>query len=290
MFSSEQLSHFETFGYVVRRQLFSPAEMAEITAEFDATVEAERQGEAFAGEIRQAVSGWVERSPRMRQLVEDDRIYEPLAQLLGPDFIWRASDGNLYVGDTAWHRDGADVEVGFTRIKVVFYLDPVGRDTGCLRVIPGSHRPPFHDELRKLNYWRKKQVIEEGRSTQAELDQFIEEMNISKDEPLFGVDSQDVPAVPLESEPGDVVFFTQYLYHSSFGGRSGRRMFSMSFAVNPSTDEQVELLCKHQEIMDQSRLVTQHTQRDQFYDPAFLHSDRPRIQGMVAKLIELGFE
>jgi hypothetical protein len=290
MLTSQQKAYFETFGFIVRRQLFSPEEMAAIADEFEDVLNEDRHNKPFEGKTRHAVSAFVEKRPLLRQLVEDDRIYEPIRQLLGPDFIWQASDGNLYVGDTAWHRDAGDLELNFTRIKVAVYLDPVGRETGCLRVIPGSHRAPLHDDLRPLNYWRKKQVILEGRSTQADLDQFVKEMNISEDEPLFGVDPREVPAVPLESRPGDVVFFNQHLYHSAFGGATGRRMFTMNFAVNPTTDEQVALLRKHHEISSRNRPVMQHTVSDRIYDEAFFHSDRPRIQGMMAKLIELGFE
>ena len=37
-------------------------------------------------------------------------------------------------------------------IKTAFYLDPVTRDTGCLRVIPGSHHvgDRFGDALESL--------------------------------------------------------------------------------------------------------------------------------------------
>jgi hypothetical protein len=34
----------------------------------------------------------------------------------------------------------------------------------------------------------------------------------------------------------------------------------------------------------------QYTPSDGVYEAAFLHSDRPRIQGMVATLLELGFK
>ena len=106
MLTTEQTSHFETFGFLLMRAVF----------------------------------GFIEKRPLLRRLAEDDRIYEPIQQLLGPGFAWIGSAGNLYVGDTGWHPDCRDLEYG--KIKVIFYLDPVGKDTGCLRVIPGSHRPP----------------------------------------------------------------------------------------------------------------------------------------------------
>ena len=74
------------------------------------------------------------------------------------------SDGNYYVGDTAWHPDGLG-EYLYGRIKVSFYLDGVQADTGCLRVIPGSHRQQLHEALRPLWYYRMKQLFDAGSLT-----------------------------------------------------------------------------------------------------------------------------
>jgi ectoine hydroxylase-related dioxygenase (phytanoyl-CoA dioxygenase family) len=210
------------------------------------------------------VLGFIEKRPLLTHLVEDDRIYEPLEQLLGPGFVWVGSDGNLYVGDTNWHPDGSNL--GYMRIKVAFYLDPVTKETGCLRVIPGSHRPPLHEDLKPLMERRGEPVTS------------------------FAVAPREIPCFPLESQPGDVVFFNQNLWHSAFGGRTGRRMFTMNFAAQPAEESQIGYLqrvyqsnLKHVETM-------QYTQNARVYEDSFLYSDRPRIQGMVEKLVELGFK
>ena len=265
MLTTEQIAHFETFGFVIRQQCFSATEMAEIISTFDDVLTEDRQGQPFAGEARQAVLGFIEKRPLLSGLVEDDRIYLPLEQLLGPGFVWIGSDGNLYVGDTGWHPDGSVLDYG--RIKVALYLDPVTKDTGCLRVIPGSHRLPLHAALDPLKQQRRDQ-----------------------DHLVFGAEGSDIPSFPLESQPGDVVFFNQNLWHSAFGGKTGRRMFTMNFGAQPSKDENIEFLkrvyqgnLKHVENM-------QYTQSARVYEDAFLYSDSPRIKGMVGKLVELGFK
>ena len=134
MLTTEQIAHFETFGFVIRQQCFSATEMAEISRAFDDVLAEDRKGRPFDGKARQGVLGFIEKRPLLSGLVEDDRIFEPLEQLLGPGFVWIGSDGNLYVGDTGWHPDGSVLDYG--RIKVALYLDPVMKDTGCLRVIP----------------------------------------------------------------------------------------------------------------------------------------------------------
>ena len=196
MLTKEQIAHFETFGFVIRRHCFSESEMEEICRAFDDVLTEDRQGQPFDGAARQAVLGIIEKRPLLSGLVEDDRIYQPLEQLLGPGFVWIGSDGNLYVGDTGWHPDGSDLDYG--RIKVALYLDTVTKDTGCLRVVPGSHRMPLHGALDPLKGQRR-----------------------DPDHRPFGTDGSGLPCFPLESEPGDVVFFNQNLWHAAYGGRTG---------------------------------------------------------------------
>ncbi len=265
MLTAEQISHFDTFGFVVMRQYFSAAEMDEISHEFDDVLAEDRQGQPFAGETRQAVLGFIEKRALLTHLVEDDRIFQPLEQLLGPGFVWIGSDGNLYVGDTGWHPDGSELNYG--RIKVAFYLDPVTKDSGCLRVIPGSHRMPLHTALDPLKRQRADTSLM-----------------------AFGTDASGVPCFPLESQPGDVVFFNQNLWHAAFGGRSGRRMFTLNFGAQPTTDEHIAYLQRvYQSNLGHIQRM-QNTQTGRVYEDEFLHSGRPRIQGMVGKLVELGFK
>ena len=265
MLTTEQISHFETFGFVIRRQCFSATEIAEISSAFDDVLAADRQGQPFDGAARQAVLGFIEKRPLLSGLVEDDRIYQPLEQLLGPGFVWIGSDGNLYVGDTGWHPDGSVLDYG--RVKVALYLDAVTKETGCLRVVPGSHQLPLHAALDPLRGQRADSSLRP-----------------------FDTDGPGVPCFPLESQPGDVVFFNQNLWHSAFGGKTGRRMFTMNFGAQPSDDAHIDFLkrvyqgnLKHVQNM-------QHTKSGRVYEDAFLYSERPRIQGMVGKLVELGFK
>ena len=123
----------------------------------------------------------------------------------------------------------------------------------------------------------------------AALDPLLQQRADSNQRP-FDTDGPGVPSFPLESQPGDVVFFNQNLWHAAFGGKTGRRMFTMNFGAQPSKDEHIEFLkrvyqsnLKHVENM-------QYTQSARVYEDAFLYSEQPRIKGMVGKLVELGFK
>ena len=288
MLSDGQKAHFGTFGFLVFRGLFSQNEMDEIGREADDVLAEDRGGKPFAGDKRQAVFAFVEQRPLLAGLAEDDRIYRPIEELLGPGFMWGGSDGNLYVGDTHWHSDSRPdpIEYGYTRIKVALYLDPVTKDTGCLRVIPGSHRPPLHEALEPLRHLRKAQSDYAGK-TESKAEQQAEGPERELSETPLGVPSAELPGFPLESQPGDVAFFNQRLWHSSFGGKTGRRMFTLNYGEKPVTEDQVKLV----KMVYESSLASslrRHTQTKQHYTDSLYDSDRPRVQAMMAVPKELG--
>ena len=156
MITAEPIAHFQTFGFLALKQVFSLDEIAEISWVFDNFLESDRQGEPALDEKQQSryhrlqsVYGIAERHPLLTGLVADDRIYETVCQLLGDGCRWLCSEGHRYLGDTKWHLDGSSTQ-DYPFIKVSLYLDLLTKDTGCLRVIPGSHRSPLHDALKKL--------------------------------------------------------------------------------------------------------------------------------------------
>ena len=258
MLTPQQEAHFRLFGFLLVPHAFSAAEVGRISADFDEVLSESRDGKPFAGQERQIVMGFVERRPSLTALVEDDRVYEAVEQLLGGPPVWIGSDGNLYVGETYWHPDSrAHLAIS---IKVALYLDPVDENTGCLRVIPGSHMPLLSVALEELPL----RGPEGGR--------------------CVGLQPSEVPAFPITSEPGDVVFFDHRTWHSSFGGRTGRRMFTMNFASPITTDQQRERFLE----LHEKNSATSPT--GEVYSEPFLNSSNPRIQQLTTVVRELGLK
>jgi len=253
MLTEQHLSFWKTFGYLVFRDVFPKDEIDQIRRDMDEVMEEERGGQPFTGDKTQTVLWFVERSSYLSRLAEDDRIYNKIEQILGPGFIWCLSDGNYYVGDTQWHGGSGDPQV-IKHIKVSIYPDPVTRDTGSLRVIPGSHIPEYQQKLVALK------------------DQFDDPSKTP-----FGVSGSDVPAVALDSQPGDMVFFSEDLWHSSFGGRAGRRMFTLIYYGNPDTDEKREYIRQSQK--GTKAMFHPHDN--------FVKSERSRVREMVRAYEEL---
>ena len=111
-------------------------------------------------------------------------------------------------------------------MKLAFYLDPVKRDTGCLRVIPGSQDPEH--PLRK--------PLADGQTR----------IDPNKSMELFGVLPKDYPGnVALETNPGDLVIFNHDTWHAAFGGSNRRRMFTMNCTIRAKTPEDIAVLRKY---------------------------------------------
>ena len=311
MLSSEQISFFDTFGYLVFCGLFSAQEMEVIDRAFEDIMAEDRAGQTYRGDKRHSVAACAEMRPALRAVIEDDRIYGAMEDLLGPDLIWLGSDGNYYTGDTAWHSDGTVMDMG--RIKVALYLDPVSRDTGCLRFIPGSHKMPLHEELQALRVERTKQTIQEGRNDAEALDKYREK-GIDVDAQAFDTAPDQLPAYAAESQPGDVVMFDENLYHASFGGKTGRRMFTMCYANVPASESAEAFLRRSygrpmlavnratvpegetaEAFVERSyggggkeMRALAYSDRDWVHPKAFLESESTRIKGLVARSKSLG--
>jgi len=256
MLSQEQNKHFETFGFVVLRNVFT-LEEAEIMKRESEDIYAEVWGGRPADATeRMALQPFFERRPFLAGLAADDRIYEIGEDLLGPDFVLDGTEGNFHVGDTKWH-GGEGKPITVRSVKIAFYLEPLTKDSGCLRFIPGSHLAEFGGKL-KAN-------------------------QLTDDDPVekhFELAAAALPSVPIESDPGDIVLFMENTYHGAFGGHAGRQQHAISFFENPRTDEQVEWV---KEMYGQTRFSFRPSE-------SYINSDQPRIRRMVSRLLDLGFD
>jgi len=213
------MAFMDTFGYLAFPGLLNDRIDAIIDA-FE-TVWAEhgggQNGQAHDGKRRSAIVPFIDQSEYLSSLLDDPRINGIASSLLGDDFNYIGSDGNFYVGDTGWHSDldWAGGSIGTPRLKyfkMAFYLDPLTSSSGALRVIPGSHRfgEAYAEELEK---------------------------QISKSKDVWGISGSEVPAMALETNPGDVVVFNFATKHSAWGGGKRRRMFTINTTAHYQPDD-----------------------------------------------------
>ena len=221
--TEQQVSFFDLFGYISFPGLFA-REAEAITSAFDA-VWAEHGGghnkRPHDHQQNSALLPFIDRHPYLCELLDDERVEGIGAGLLGEDFNFMSSDGNYFVGDTVWHSDGYMRAPGYCSLKLAFYLDSVGRDTGCLRVIPGSHRM--------------------GEAYAEAVHETIPTSGSNHTEENWGIAGNEVPSLVLETKPGDLIVFNHRIKHASFGGGTLRRMFTINLQQR-FRDEDEELL------------------------------------------------
>ena len=212
--SSQQVRFFETFGYLAFPG-FMLDRIDEISEAFE-SVWAERggghNGKPHDGSARSCIVPFIDQSANLSSLIDDPRILAIATTLLGEDFNYMGSDGNYYVGDTGWHSDGWHPDGKPQHLKLAFYLDPLKRDSGALRVIPASHL--------------------DGDGYAATLQENIR--NIPEN---WGVDGSEIPATVLETQPGDLVCFNHNTKHGAFGGSNKRRMFTINLCQRYPADQ-----------------------------------------------------
>jgi ectoine hydroxylase-related dioxygenase (phytanoyl-CoA dioxygenase family) len=230
----QQAAYFRTFGALVVPGLFT-AEIDGIRAAFDDVFAREPVGAHDAedplslhrvmspdhgparrqipspAEIRAGgVTGFIERSEKLNWLQHDARLTDLARALLGDDFFYVGSVGNVFNSYIYWHSDYFRSAVpGETRLKMSFYLEDLDGSSGALRVIPGTNHLGTYRDL----------LYDENRA--------VDPDHLEK---LFGMPEDQLPHLALASKPGDVVVFNNMTLHANFHGRPNRRMFSVQFA------------------------------------------------------------
>ncbi|HEV8638591.1 MAG TPA: phytanoyl-CoA dioxygenase family protein [Chloroflexota bacterium] len=254
-----QVHHFATFGFLIFRQLFSPAEMGRYLREMEAGLEARRQDLKPEAAEKAKARPWSplldERTPFIASLVDDPRFAAAAEQLAGKPMLPWGADGNVYAGDTKWHPDA--YSLGYAGVKFLIYADPLNATNGALRVIPGSHREPFHSQVSPAVH-----IIPDVES-------------------VYGVREDQLPCFVFDSRPGDVLAFNVGLWHSSFGGSGYRRMGTVMFYEDPATPEATAAVTHDWAYAHRNYSSRYH---GQFY-PASWRARHPR---QVKRMAELG--
>ncbi len=207
--TQEQKNFYNTFGYLVMPGLVRDS-VDWISSEFEAVFT--DRGVQHDGSRRSVIVPFIDQREKLCTLLDHPGVDGLIRGLLGEEFNYLGGDGNFYTGDTRWHSDGFHT-IGHY-LKVAFYLDPVSKDSGCLRVIPGSQRIDLYDK------WEARKARES--------------------ENLWGIAQSQVPAIPLESQPGDVVAFNHGLMHAAFGGSTRRRMFTLNCCATCESEAEVK--------------------------------------------------
>jgi len=208
----QQVSFYETFGFLKVPGLLRD-DIDQIERGFEA-VFADKEHlrldidvELHNNEPRTMVPQFIDKHPALAGLNRDPRIIGVVASLLGEQFEYAQSDGNLYYCDSEWHCDIYGSPMDVRHVKLSIYLDSLRGDTGAPRLIPGT------------NHWKS----EFAHSLRASF------RNFGQIPSIYGVEGPEVPSVTLDSDPGDLLLWDFRTIHASYFGMPRRRLFTLNF-------------------------------------------------------------
>ena len=152
------------------------------------------------------------RTPRILDLVED---------IIGPDILcwtthWFIKEARTpqYV---SWHQDSRYWGVESDRfVSVWLALSPATRESGCLRVLPGSH---LTEPMDHVDTWAEHNMLTRGQS--------IPDIDESR-------------ALDLELAPGEIALFDYRLAHASGPNASDDRRIGIGIRYIAPSARQVE--------------------------------------------------
>ncbi len=217
--SSDQKAQWQEQGFLILRGVYSPEESKALASLAEDLALGRRPFPKKHIELNAKVSAGVVQAEGLAALhkihyphfynaefldrVRDPRVVDVVEELLGPDllgipslFIFKPPQIGM---GFPWHQDKAffdQIFVTETTVATSQAVDPSTVENGCLWVIPGSHRGDVkeHHEQKEIHQseYREAKGVDEGR------------------------------AVPVEMEPGDVLFFHGYLLHKSTDNQSAK--------------------------------------------------------------------
>ena len=175
---------------------------------------------------RLIIPQFVTKNARLSRLLDDERVTGIVRSLLGDDYEYAESDGNLFDCESTWHSDMYGAPLHLHHVKLSFYLDTLRAGLRC------DPRDPRHE------------LLQRGlRAECAEAHQGARDRSRA----TFGVDDRELPSVALETDPGDIVVWDFRTIHASFYGGTRRRLFSINFRERPyrrtSTSRKGECAC-----------------------------------------------
>lgn len=200
-----QIDSFERDGYLASIPVLTPREVEETRIAF----------EDHAGRIRGKLTQQYKHKTHLMLrwadgLVHHPRVLDAVEDLLGPDILcWTTNLFHKAPGSpqfVSWHQDSAYWGLDPAEVVTAWIaLTPSNRESGCLRVLPGSHQwqPVAHEDI-------------------------LDDHNqLTRGQTMVGVDESQATDVILE--PGEISLHHIKLAHAS--GPNRARLPRLGFAV-----------------------------------------------------------
>ena len=216
LLTEEQTARYREEGFVFPIRVMDEdraADYRRLLEEFEAA-----QGGPVSGALRNKshlLFRWVD------ELMRDDAVLDAVEDLIGENILcwntlfWiKEPQSKAFV---SWHQDlnywGLDTD---DLITVWLALSPATLESGCMSVLPGSHR---EEMMPHADAYRDNNMLTRGQEISVE------------------VDESKAAAMPLK--PGEISIHNGRLAHSSSPNRSDDRRIGLSLHYMPTTTRQI---------------------------------------------------
>jgi ectoine hydroxylase-related dioxygenase (phytanoyl-CoA dioxygenase family) len=208
---------FDTFGYIVLRNIYDKDLLPELHQVYDEVVTSHfgKNIEDFLIDP-QPIIGGVEQSQELLSFFQNGRILSVVDELVGDDAVFWGSDLSTFKSGSNFHRDALG---NFKFLKIGIYLqDSTAADGGHFSCIPGSHLygDTFSDMCSAGLIWPRGSGYRE--------EAFIGDFDFNN--PIL---KNTIPSVNVDLSAGDIIFFDQRLVHAVPASNRIRRMIAITF-------------------------------------------------------------
>lgn len=274
-----QINFFHAFGFLKIPKFFLP-ELDLIKTEFDRMMLAKFKN--FDEPRSYLYPQIADNSEVLVSLLELEKLQALMSGLLGDDFLYKGSDGNLFQTSSTWHRDYL---IRTKSCKMLIYLEPSDHRSGAFRAIPGTHfvDDAYSNFLGDALTWPEPPVLggfdEKGMFGHGH-------------SPIAFGQNQYLPQVVVNNEPGDVIIFNHNLIHctNAMDKPKRRKLLGLHFCVNPKAKDYLE---QPEEVRDEMRNLTiaemETFQLPAAYGPCIMNSTSPKIEKMTRFFKDLRF-
>jgi chlorinating enzyme len=220
LLSQQEIQRYHSVGYIVPKYRLEPSYLKSLNDALNLLIAQNpnvRPEKLVNAHLVKSDENSIKGSSIFFELAMHKPIVDLVEQVLGPDIIlWGcqvfckpASEGY----ETPWHQDGHYWPMRpLANCTVWVALEPSHRANGCLRVIPGSHKPArlyehLHEDREELTLNQK---LSDG----------------TFDENL---------AVDLELEPGEMSMHDVYMIHGAKANTSNQRRTGVALRYMPGS-------------------------------------------------------
>ena len=274
------VNYFNAFGFIKVPGLLK-SEVRSISKAFDVGMKA-KYG-TLSSDRHYLYPQMLDECETLHQLLEHPKLTKIISDLLGEDFLYKGSDGNIFTKSTPWHRDYL---IRGRSCKVLIYLQESKADSGALRVIPGTQfvDDSFSSFVGEALTWPEPPI-----------DGGFDEKGIfgQGHNPIqFGF-NRTIPQTAIATEPGDVIIFNHNLIHCTNATRSPhrRRLLGLHFAKNPETIEDLQLRqVVRNELIELAQVEMSSFQLPRMFGSPLLENPSEKIQSRLGILKELKLE